>query len=231
MEKSRLKELQEFSKKTGIHVKNMELLNQAFCHRSSTNESHCKNNERLEFLGDSVLGVVCASYLFKTLPDMVEGDLAKIKSVVVSEKALAPVALELGIDKLLVLGHGEEMSGGRTKDAILADCMEAVIAAVYLDQGYKVAEDYILSFLEDAIIQVLAKGLKDYKTLLQEYLQKRDKICPKYEVVGTSGPEHDKVFNVVVILGDKRIGPAKGKNKKEAEQNAAKMALDSIEKN
>lgn len=228
MDKERIKALQAFSKKIGIHVKDLDLLNQAFCHRSSTNENHCKNNERLEFLGDSVLGVVCASYIYRTLPDMLEGDLAKIKSVVVSEKALAPVALELGIDKLLVLGHGEEMSGGRKKDAILADCMEAVIAAVYIDQGYKAAEKYILSFLIKAINDVLDKGLKDYKTLLQEYLQKKDKICPTYEVIGTSGPEHEKVFEVVVILGEKKIGPAKGKNKKEAEQNAAKLALETL---
>ncbi len=228
MDKGRLKELQAFSKRTGIHIKNMELLNHAFVHRSSTNESHCQNNERLEFLGDSVLGVVCASYLYKALPDFAEGDLAKIKSVVVSEKALAPVAIELGIDKLLILGHGEEMSGGRKKDAILADCMEAVIAAIYLDQGYKTAEAYILSFLTKSVDEVLSKGLKDYKTLLQEYLQKKDKICPKYEVIGSSGPEHAKVFEVVVVLGDKKIGPAEGKNKKEAEQNAAKMALDSL---
>ena len=143
----RKQDLTDFCKRVNIHFKNIELLDQAFYHRSVTNEKkHVHNNERLEFLGDSVLGMVTASYLYRTLENP-EGDLAKIKSIVVSEKALAPVALKFGIDKLLVLGHGEEITGGRKKPAILADCMEAIIGAYYLDSGYKNAEKYVLEFI------------------------------------------------------------------------------------
>ena len=166
--KEREKQLAEYCKKVDIKFKNIELLNQAFNHRSICNEiKGLKNNERLEFLGDSVLGMVTASYLYNNLENP-EGDLAKIKSSVVSEKALAPIALSLGIDKLLVMGFGEEKSGGRTKPAILADCMEAVIGAYYEDSGYKAAEKYVLSFIVPEIEKVLENGMKDFKTKLQE---------------------------------------------------------------
>lgn len=219
-------ELNTFCKKVNIKFSDINLLDQAFHHRSITNEkNHIQNNERLEFLGDSVLGIVTAAFLYKSL-DNPEGDLAKIKSAVVSEKALAPIALSLGIDKLLVLGHGEELSGGRNKPAILADCMEAIIGAYYLDSGYKNAEKYVLSFIEPEINKVCKNGLKDYKTLLQEKFQQSNHLCPKYELVGKSGPEHEQIFEVVVHLGDKTYGPAKANSKKEAEQLAAKEALE-----
>lgn len=227
----RKKKLSCFCKNAGISFKNYELLNHAFFHRSSSNEGAkfddgtVYNNERLEFLGDSVLGMVTASYLFQNLEKFREGDLAKIKSVVVSEKSLAPIGLKLGINDLLVLGHGEEITGGRKKPAILADCMEAVIGAYYLDAGYKSVEKYVLSFIVPEIDKVLVNGTKDYKTQLQELCQKKYRICPIYEVVGTSGPEHQKVFSVVVKIGDRVIGPVNGSSKKEAEQNAAKVAL------
>ena len=227
--KERKKQLSEFCNRVGINFKNLENLDQAFHHRSLTNEKKgVKNNERLEFLGDSVLGMVTASYLYTKL-DNPEGDLAKIKSVVVSEKALAPVALSFGIDKLLLLGHGEEMTGGRTKPAILADCMEAIIGAYYLDSGYKAAERYVLSFIEPAVKDVCSNGVKDFKTQLQEKFQKKTKLCPKYELVSKTGPDHDQCFNVSVHLGDKVFGPVSGKSKKEAEQLAAKLALDKYE--
>ena len=219
-------DLLAFCKRVDIKFKDLELLDQAFHHRSITNEiKHIKNNERLEFLGDSVLGVVTASYLYKNL-DNPEGDLAKIKSTVVSEKTLAEVAHRLQIDKLLILGHGEEKSGGREKPAILADCMEAIIGAYYLDSGYKCAEIYVLSFIAGEIKKVCEVGLKDYKTLLQEKFQKTSKECPRYELVSKTGPEHDQLFTVNVHLGNTVFGPAKGKSKKEAEQSAAKIALD-----
>lgn len=215
-----------FCKSLDIKFKNIELLDQAFHHRSITNENKgYKNNERLEFLGDSVLGVVTASYLYRNF-DKPEGDLAKIKSSVVSEKTLAQVALRLGIDKLLILGHGEELSGGRQKPAILADCMEAIIGAYYLDSGYKMAEAYVLSFIIGEIDKVCEFGMKDYKTLLQEKFQKISKQCPKYELISKTGPEHNQIFTVTVHLGDKIFGPSSGKSKKEAEQLAAKVALD-----
>ena len=228
MDKSRKEALNAFCKKVKIRFKNLELLDLAFHHRSVTNEKkHVKNNERLEFLGDSVLGMVTAAYLYNNLENP-EGDLAKIKSAVVSEKALAPRALEFGIDKLLILGKGEEATGGRTKPAILADCMEAVIGAYYLDSGYKNAEKYVLEFIIPEIKQTLNEGIKDYKTQLQELYQKLSKKCPQYVLVAKNGPAHEQTFVVNVVLGDKTFGPAKAKSKKEAEQLAAKTALESL---
>ena len=228
MDKTRKESLNSFCKKVKIRFKDLEMLDLAFHHRSITNEKkHIKNNERLEFLGDSVLGIVTAAYLYKNFPNP-EGDLAKIKSAVVSEKALAPIALEFGIDKLLVLGKGEESSGGRTKPAILADCMEAIIGAYYLDSGYKNAEKYVLEFIIPEINRTITSGVKDYKTQLQELYQKKTKAIPKYELVEKSGPAHDQTFTVYVVLNDKKFGPASAKSKKEAEQIAAKMALDSL---
>ena len=175
--KERKKQLSDFCNRVGISFKNYELLDQAFHHRSLTNEQRgVKNNERLEFLGDSVLGMVTASYLYKNL-DNPEGDLAKIKSAVVSEKALAPIALNFKIDSILVLGHGEEISGGRQKPAILADCMEAIIGALYLDSGYKAAESYVLSFIIPAVNEILSQGLKDYKTQLQGSVGQSAEAC------------------------------------------------------
>ncbi len=225
--RERKRALSDFCNRVGIKFKNFEHLDQAFHHRSLTNEKKgVKNNERLEFLGDSVLGMVTASFLYRNLENP-EGDLAKIKSAVVSEKALAPVALRFGIDKLLVLGHGEEMSGGRTKPAILADCMEAIIGAYYLEAGYKAAESYVLSFIIPAVRNIFSQGLKDYKTHLQELFQKKTKQCPFYELVSKTGPDHDQTFCVSVHLGDLVFGPASAKSKKEAEQIAAKIALES----
>ena len=220
--------LEEFCRRVNIKVKNIELLDQAFHHRSVSNEkAHLKNNERLEFLGDSVLGMVTATYLYTTL-EKPEGDLAKKKSAVVSEKALAPVALEIGVDKLMVLGHGEEMTGGRNKPAILADAMEAIIGAYYLDAGYNAAEKYVLSFIIPEVNKVLDGGMKDFKTLLQEAVQKNMKICPKYELTGKKGPDHDQTFLMCVHIGDKVFGPEAGKSKKDAEQKVAKIAFDSL---
>lgn len=222
----RKSQLLSFCKSVDIKFKDILLLDQAFHHRSITNEKkHVKNNERLEFLGDSVLGIVTASYLYRNL-DNPEGDLAKIKSAVVSEKALAPIALKLGINKLLVLGHGEEISGGRNKPAILADCMEAIIGAYYLDAGYKSAEQYVLSFIKPEIEKVCKNGMKDYKSVLQEKYQKSHKKTPVYELLGITGPEHEQIFEVVVHLGDEVFGPTKAGSKKEAEQLAAKIALE-----
>lgn len=226
--KERNKELTSFCKRVNIRFKNIELLEQAFHHRSVSNEKQKeKNNERLEFLGDSVLGMVTAAFLYNNLENP-EGDLAKIKSSVVSEKALAPVALEFGIDKLLVLGHGEELSGGRTKPAILADCMEAIIGAYYLDSGYKNAEQYVLEFIRPAIENVLKNGMKDFKTQLQEVSQKIFKACPVYNLVGKSGPEHAQVFKMTVEVNGVTYGPETGTTKKAAEQKVAEIALNAI---
>ena len=201
----RKKQLVAFCKPLGLRFRELAFLELAFRHRSYSNESgdkHPVNNERLEFLGDS-----------------------RIKAVVVSEKTLAPIALRFGIDKMLVLGHGEELSGGRNKPAILADCMESIIGAYFLDSGYAAAEKYVLSFLVPEIEKVHDdRGSKDYKTLLQELYQKKTKACPLYETVSVTGPDHDRTFSVTVHLGTVAYGPESGKSKKEAEQKAAKKA-------
>ncbi|MCR5285888.1 MAG: ribonuclease III [Treponema sp.] len=224
----RKSQLLAFCKMVNIKFKDLSLLDQAFNHRSITNEKkEKKNNERLEFLGDSVLGMVTAAYLYNNLENP-EGDLAKIKSSVVSEKSLSQIALVIGIDKLLVLGHGEEVSGGRHKNAILADCMEAIIGAYYLDSGYKCAEQYVLSLMIPEINKILQNGMKDYKTALQEKFQKKFKNTPKYELIKISGPDHQQVFEVIVHLNEKTFGPCKASSKKEAEQLCAKLALDNF---
>lgn len=227
----RKKELLEFCKKTGIRFNSLELLDLAFHHRSFSNESSNNrhiNNERLEFLGDSVLGMATATFLYQDMVENPEGDLAKIKSVVVSEKSLAPIARKIGINRMLVLGKGEEKSGGREKDAILADCVEAVIGALYLDRGFEEAEKLVLSLIVPEIRKVQQnKGQKDYKTLLQEHYQKKCRTIPVYELVKKTGPDHDRTFWVSVHLKEKVFGPCEGKNKKTAEQNAAKLALES----
>lgn len=228
----RVRDLSLFCRNISIKFNNLELLDLAFHHRSFSNENSSHqhlNNERLEFLGDSVLGMATATYLYENLSDNPEGELAKIKSVVVSEETLAPIAVKIGIDRMLVLGKGEEMSGGRQKKAILADAVEALFGAYYLDTGYEAVQKLVLSFIAPEVRKVLEnKGHKDYKSLLQEWYQKKYKECPVYELVKKSGPEHDKVFWVTVHLKSASYGPAQGKSKKEAEQNAAKAAYEEL---
>lgn len=223
----RLNKLKTFQKTLGIEFKNLSLLDLAFHHRSYSNESSniwC-NNERLEFLGDAVLGMSTADFLYADMINKPEGDLAKIKSVVVSEMTLSQIALNIHVDQYLVLGHGEELSGGRTKKAILADAMEAIIGAYHLDSGYDAAEKLVLKFIIPEIRKVQQnKHHHDYKTLLQEYCQKTFKNCPIYELVKKTGPDHDRTFLMSVNVNGKVYGPEKGKNKKEAEQAAAGRA-------
>jgi len=210
----------------------MDLLNLAFCHRSYANECSQKtdNNEKLEFLGDSVLGLVVSEYLYDILGDRAEGDLARVKSFVVSEDSLADIAKAIRVDNFILIGKGEEYSGGRSKKAILADCMEAIFGALFLDSGMKAAKAFILKYIVPEINKVLEnKHRKDYKTLLQEYIQKKYKSYPKYQMVKRTGPDHDKTFWMEVKVGGKVYGPGKGKNKKEAEQKAAAIAFKDLD--
>ncbi|MBQ5491855.1 MAG: ribonuclease III [Treponema sp.] len=229
----RKKQLEDFCRPLGIKFKNWNLLDQAFHHRSFSNEnlSHVRyNNERLEFLGDSVLGLATAAFLYHDMKQNAEGDLAKIKAQVVSEQSLAPIAKDImHIDQYLIMGKGEELSGGRQKKAILADAVEAVIGALYLDAGYAAAEKLVLELIVGEIRKVQQdKGAKDYKTTLQEFYQKKNKDVPHYTLISKNGPEHDFTFVVSVSLGAVTYGPAQGKSKKAAEQNAARMACDSL---
>ena len=223
----RKKELKLFQDHARLHFKRLDLLNHAFAHRSHANEAgdNVENNERLEFLGDSVLGLVVAEYLYTSLPDRPEGELARIKSFVVSEDSLAEIARSIRVDNFILIGKGEEHSGGRKKKAILADAFEAIIGAYFLDSGFKAARRFVLIQLVPQINKVLEnRHRKDYKTLLQEYVQKRFRMYPRYVLSKKSGPDHDKTFWIEVVIDDKRFGPASGKNKKEAEQAAARIA-------
>ena len=176
-----------------------------------------------------MLGMAVAAQLYECMWDRQEGDLAKTKSVVVSEETLSSIALDLHVNEYLILGKGEEMSGGRTKKAILADAVEAIIGALYLDSGYRTTEQFVLMIMDPQIELVLQnRHHKDYKTLLQEHIQKQFKTVPKYSLVKKTGPDHDRTFWVTVNVFGKEYGPESGKNKKEAEQAAAKSAWISL---
>ncbi|MDR2900891.1 MAG: ribonuclease III [Treponema sp.] len=226
----RKKELAAFQKTADIRFKSVQLLNLSFMHRSVANESHFKlNNERLEFLGDSILGAVTATLLYDRFPEKTEGELAKIKSVVVSEDILSGLALELQIDNLLLLGRGEELSGGRRKKALLADAMEALIGALYLDSGYKASFSFVSRYISREIDGVVEhKRPEDYKTLLQELCQHKFRSYPQYKLIKQTGPEHDRLFWIEVSVNNVPYGPGTGKNKKSAEQEAAKAAYHQL---
>ncbi|MBN1836558.1 MAG: ribonuclease III [Spirochaetales bacterium] len=227
----RRKELHLFQRHAHVRFRSLEFLNLAFSHRSYANEQGgaVDNNEKLEFFGDSVLGLVVSEHLVLALPDRSEGDLAKIKSFVVSEDSLSEIARRVRLDNFILIGKGEEYSGGRSKKAIMADALEAVIGAYYLDSGFKAVRSFIRELLIPEIEKVLAdQHKKDYKTLLQEYVQKRFKSYPHYRVVQRKGPDHNKTFWIEVSVGKKTYGPGSGKNKKEAEQEAASIAYRAL---
>jgi ribonuclease-3 len=224
-------QLVSFQKRVKIKFKNLLLLNLAFIHRSVANEAGFRyNNERLEFLGDSILGAVTATLLYDELPGKQEGELAKIKSIVVSEETLSGIALELQIDSLLLLGRGEELSGGRNKKALLADAVEALFGAYYIDSGFKHASGLIKKCIGPEIERVREKkGYQDYKSLFQEECQKRWRKYPGYRLVKRSGPEHNRYFWIEVSIDDKVFGPGVGRNKKTAEQEAARIAIEALD--
>jgi ribonuclease-3 len=226
----RKKALTAFQKAARIRFKSLKLLNLSFVHRSVVNESgHKTNNERLEFLGDAVLGAVTATLLYDKLAEKKEGELAKIKSVVVSEAVLAGIARELQIDTLLILGRGEELSGGRDKKTILADALEALIGALYLDSGYNAAFNFLHQRMEQEIVKVIDnRHTKDYKSLLQELCQRLYRTYPVYQMVNRTGPDHARLFWMEVMVNDQSYGPGMGKTKKSAEREAAKMAYESL---
>ena len=230
LDQTRKKLLSQFFKDRRVRFRSLELLNLSFVHRSVSNESKLKvNNERLEFLGDAILGAVTAGILYAKFKDKAEGDLAKIKSVVVSEDILSQLALEMQLDTFLLLGKGEELSGGRTKKAILADALEALIGAVYLDSGFKEAESFIGPLICNEIDKVMESGhFFDFKSVLQEFSQKKYRKYPSYRLVKQSGPEHSRIFWIEVTVDSIVYGPATGKTIKSAEQEAAKIAYNSI---
>ena len=204
---------------------NPELLDRALAHRSWCAETEgALSNERLEFLGDAVLGLVVTDHLFLTYPDLPEGELAKVRASLVNSEALAEVATSLDLGSFLLLGKGEAASGGREKPSILADAMEAVIGAVYLDGGWQAAAALVMHLLSDRIEEAAAgPGGQDYKTRLQELAARQFEQLPNYEVYD-EGPDHAKRFFASVFLGGVLRGQGEGRSKKQAEQGAARMA-------
>ena len=212
--------------KIGYKFKDIRLLENALTHSSYANENHKKSNERLEFLGDSVLSIIMSDYLYKKMSDTNEGDLSKLRASLVCEQSLDKVARRIGLDEALMLGRGEEMSGGRKRPSIVSDAFEAVLAAIYLDSDIETARNWLLPLMKDDIEDAIAgRRSDDYKTTLQEKIQKNHAGTISYKLVKEEGQAHLKSFTVHVLLDGKKIGTGTGSSKKEAEQNAAKMAL------
>ena len=226
--------MQELELKLGYTFKNPALLSEALSHSSYANEhrsARLNSNERLEFLGDSVLGFVTAEYLFARHPDLPEGDLTRIRAARGGEQSLYEGARQLDLGRYLKLGRGEESGGGRERTSILADATEAVFAAVYLDGGIQAASRLIHRVLLDgAKEEAVEERRRDFKTALQELVQRQADQVLTYRMVGEQGPDHAKVFMAEVLLNGTAIGSGSGHSKKEAEQSAARAALQKLEK-
>lgn len=233
MNSDRRIQLEALEEALGYRFNDPSLLDCALTHRSYANENPDllkQDNERLEFLGDAVLTLCISDILMKRFPDCTEGDLSKIRSSIVNEKPLARLARELRLGDYLLLGRGEDISGGRLKNSLLANALEAIIAAIYCDTGF----DGVCAFVGRRFLPLLDTGdlkilYQDYKTSLQEITQNRFRIIPRYSVLREFGPDHDKVFQIRVSVGDIVSTAGMGRNKKEAEQRAAKKALEAIE--
>lgn len=215
----------------GYRFKNITLLQNALTHSSYANEywhDSLKSNERLEFMGDAILGMVVAEYLYRNFPDRPEGELTRMRADMVCEQALARVANRLELGKHLLLGHGEEQGGGRDRASILADAVESVIAACFIDGGMEPARKFVENFVL-CDVPVTRLHNMDYKTALQELVQKKKNQVLSYELTGEEGPDHNKCFRVSVSLNGKVIGNGIGSSKKRAEQDAARMALEHLQ--
>ena len=214
----------------GYRFKNITLLQNALAHSSYANErwhNRLKSNERLEFLGDSILGMVVAEYLYSNFPDRLEGDLTRMRADMVCERSLALIAERIELGQHLLLGNGEETGGGRKRDSILADAVESIIAACFLDGGMEPARKFINTFvLTDVPVRKLRNA--DYKTALQELVQQKKNQVLSYALVEESGPDHDKRFVVQVSLNGAVVGSGEGRSKKKAEQDAARTAIETL---
>ncbi|WP_408070902.1 ribonuclease III [Butyrivibrio sp. JL13D10] len=225
------KELDELQNSIGYHFKNSNLLLQALTHSSYANEQKINKRgdyERLEFLGDAVLELISSDYLYNKYPDKKEGEMTKMRASMVCEPALAYCAAEIHLEQYLILGKGEEATGGRHRESIISDVMEAIIGAIYLDSGIDAArahiEKFILNNPEEKQI------FYDSKSVLQEMVQKDSALELRYEICGEKGPEHDKIFEAAVFVGDKKLGEGSGRTKKSAEQKAAYQAILELKK-
>lgn len=225
-----LKRLEEY---LGVSFKNESLARQAFTHRSYLNEAKrpLPSNERLEFLGDSILSFIVSDHLYSTFPTYPEGHLTNLRSTLVKTTMLATIATEINLGDFLFLSKGEEEGGGRKNVSLLADTFEALLGALFLDQGFPAAHDMIHRLLLPKLAKILQdKSYKDAKSKFQEYIQEDSKSSPLYSVVAESGPDHAKEFTVGVFVEGKLWGQGKGKSKQEAEQQAATVALEKVKK-
>jgi len=215
----------------GISFNDPSLLEQALVHSSYVNENPgiATSNERLEFLGDAILGFIIAEELYQRFPQSSEGEMTRLRSSLVRRDALSRMARAISLGNYLYLGRGEEASGGRRKPANLAGALEAIIAAISLDQGLRAARDFVLKLVDKELNKVLSQGIEpDYKSQLQELVQARQQPTPAYRVIEAVGPDHDRRFTVEVRVGDSVLGRGSGKSKKSAEAEAARSALDQL---
>ena len=220
-------DLSILEKSIGYEFKNKELLKKALTHTSYANERHVESNEKLEFLGDSILEFISSKYIYNTHSNLKEGEMTKVRADVVCENSLFKVAMKHNFSDFLYLGKSQIMSGDAVRPAILADSVEAVIAAIYFDSDLVQAEKFIVDNLKDEIKTASEHvGMKDYKTVLQEKLQVHGDVDIKYEILAEKGPDHDKTFVAQVSCNGKKLAIGEGKNKKTAEMNAAKKALE-----
>lgn len=220
--------LENLEKEIGYKFKNIELLKNALRHTSYAYEHHVSSNEKLEFLGDSILEFVSSEYMYKKYSNLKEGEMTKVRATVVCEQSLYKIAILHNFSDFLYLGKSEVMTGGNKRPAILADSVEAVIAAIYIDGGLEPAKKFIVDNLKDEIEKATKHvGEKDYKTVLQEELQKNGDVKIQYKIIKEIGPDHNKTFEAEVALNGKVLAKGEGKSKKEAEMQAAKKALNS----
>ncbi len=233
MKKTEKNKIEEFEKIIGVIFQNKELLKDALTHRSYVNEhkESKTHNERLEFLGDAVLELVVSDYLYNKYLDRPEGELTSFRSALVKTESLADTATTLNIGEYLLLSKGEEDTGGRTKNYLLANTFEAIIGAMYLDRGYDTCREFIYAHLLDKLKDIVKNRSDiDSKTKIQEMAQAKYKVTPVYEVVDEQGPDHEKEFTVVVKIDKKEIGRGKGSSKQRAEEDAATKGIEYIKK-
>ena len=221
--------MEKLQENIGYKFKDQELLKKALTHTSYAYEHNVESNEKLEFLGDSILEFISSIYLYKNYPKLKEGEMTKVRATVVCEKSLYKVAKKHNFSDFLYLGKSERLSGGENRPAILADSVEAVIAAIYLDGGLEEARRFIEENLKEEI-EIASKhvGQKDYKTVLQEKLQEHGEVRIVYTIINEKGPDHDKIFEAKVECNGKQLAVGTGKSKKQAEMQAAKKALESL---
>ena len=216
----------EIEKSIGYTFKNKKLLEKALTHTSYAYENKVESNEKLEFLGDSILEFISSKYIYSKYPNLKEGEMTKVRATVVCEESLHKVAKLHGFSDFLKLGKSEQLSGGKNRPAILADSVEAVIAAIYLDGGLEPVDKFIVENLSNEIEMATKHvGIRDYKTVLQEKLQEHGEISIEYKIVGEEGPDHDKIFTAEVWAKGELLATGKGKSKKAAEMDAARIAL------